>query len=280
MKWLKCLLALCVLVVSQLVVASSSYAASDYDGVFRDVSYLHITNGSEDQNISATYEQIIEDHCPTELYNQFSSNISNDYSTFIRQNKPSDTNRWVDIYQGSPSAPLIEYMDFGSVKGFLLVSNTRISLTMRGDGVPQCSGVIDQYAEGHSPYTALLPDTYTFIANWPIFYPSGYAGEYPKSAWTPPQPVLYSGTVDCFGETPLAMIIAQDANDGSATLTPESLGSATWEYALTSDQYSIAVNCGGTWAYSDGSVSPSTTSGDWVCDPYTIRYDQAYCVLS
>jgi hypothetical protein len=269
------------MLVSQLVVANSSYAASDYDGVFRDVASLHLTNGNEDLDISATYVQVIQEYCPEEVYDQFSFNASNNYHLFIRQNVDyNGTYKHVDIYQGSPSSPPIDYTDFGSVKGFLLVSNTRIGITLRGDGVPQCSGVIDQYTEGNSPNTALLPNTYTFIANWPIFYPTGYAGEYPKSVWAPPQPTLYSGTVDCFGENPLAMIIEQDANDGSATLTPESLGRATWEYALTSDSYSIAVNCGGTWAYSYGSVYPSTTSGDWVCDPYTVRYDQPYCVLS
>lgn len=56
MKWLKCLLALCVLIVSQLVVAGSSYAASDHDDVISNISQLKVTYpGYSDMDITATY---------------------------------------------------------------------------------------------------------------------------------------------------------------------------------------------------------------------------------
>ena len=87
----------------------------------------------------------------------------------------------------------------------------------------------------------------------------------------------FSGTIDCGGENPDAMIIEQDNNDGFATLTPVSLGVSTWEYDLSSEPYSIAVNCGGQWAYAFASVVASSTSGNWYCDPYGA--DQNYCVL-
>lgn len=123
-------------------------------------------------------------------------------------------------------------------------------------------------------------DKHFLFINAPFIAPNEYEGIMVPSEYTPPIPVPYSGTVDCGGESPLAMIIEQGNNDGEATLTPTSLGRADWEYDLTTEPYAIAVLCGETWAVSYTSVYSASTSGDWVCDPYTPRYDQAYCVLS
>lgn len=120
-----------------------------------------------------------------------------------------------------------------------------------------------------------------FLSTFTTFYPSGYEGVLIPSEYTPPTPQPYSGTVDCFGNDPQHMLIYQAGNDGAATLTYESLGRATWEYSLFPDTpYAIVVDCEGTLVNSYGTVIPSSTSGDWVCDPYAVRYDQSYCVLS
>lgn len=123
-------------------------------------------------------------------------------------------------------------------------------------------------------------DMHYLFFNAPFVPPYEYEGIYLPSTYVKPPPVAYSGTVDCGGDDPQHMLIYQSGNDGAATLTYESLGRATWEYSLSTGPYSIAVDCEGTWAFSYGIVYPFSTSGDWVCDPYTVRYDQPYCVLS
>lgn len=105
--------------------------------------------------------------------------------------------------------------------------------------------------------------------------PENYEGE---SVPTAPDPTPYTGTVDCGGETPLLMSMYQPGNWGAATLISTSLGRADWSYGLTSSPYSFTVDCGGTLASSAGTVDPTTTSGDWVCDVYGT--EPYYCVLS
>lgn len=120
-----------------------------------------------------------------------------------------------------------------------------------------------------------------FLSTFTTFYPSEYEGELIPSEYVPPTPEPFAGTVDCFGEDLQYMLIYQAGNDGAATLTYESLARATWEYGLLPDTpYAIVVSCGGALVNSYETAIPSSTSGDWVCDPYTIRYDQPYCVLS
>lgn len=111
-----------------------------------------------------------------------------------------------------------------------------------------------------------------------IIYPSGYEGQFIRT--TPPMLVTnpYTGTVDCGGEDPLSVGIYQSGNNGTATLTPLSLGRAQWSYNLTSDPYGIQVLCGDELAVSPGIVLSSTTSGDWVCDIY--GENPHFCVLS
>ncbi len=88
---------------------------------------------------------------------------------------------------------------------------------------------------------------------------------------------LHTGTVDCGGVNPVGVNIYQNGNNGSAVVTPLSLGRAEWSYYLTGAPYAIQVLCGSDVAASFDMVSPSTASGDWVCN---IIDDPHYCVLS
>lgn len=111
-----------------------------------------------------------------------------------------------------------------------------------------------------------------------ITYTSGYLSAYDEF---PPMPSTspYAGTVDCIdpANQPIYMYITQSGNNGYATLTYSSPAVADWSYDLTSDPYQITVGCGETLAASFGSVSPVTTSGDWICDVYS---NPAECVTS
>src|SRR5690349_232736 len=60
MKWLRCLLALCVLFTLQLVAASNSYATSDYDDVISNASRLKLAYpGYNDMDVTTTYMSYI-----------------------------------------------------------------------------------------------------------------------------------------------------------------------------------------------------------------------------
>lgn len=114
-----------------------------------------------------------------------------------------------------------------------------------------------------------------YIMNFDLNYPAGYAGEYISTLNTS----AYTGTVDCGGEEPTYVLIAQAENNGAAPLTPLSLGRAEWDYNLSEGPYTLTVDCGGTLATSYGSTSPlPPTSNDWICDTY--GDPPHYCVLS
>jgi len=101
-------------------------------------------------------------------------------------------------------------------------------------------------------------------------------------------PITYTGTIDCGFKKLQGMMIFQDGVAGWATLSNfESEYRATWGYNLTGSTYNISVNCGGQMTNSVGVVDPSTTSGDWMCQPGTklprlLRgwERKGYCVLS
>lgn len=119
------------------------------------------------------------------------------------------------------------------------------------------------------------------FVNFNIPYPEGvYEGEYPDEGdgvptELPPTPVttLHNGTIDCGAVDPVAMIIEQPYNDGSATLTPTTVSMANWSYSLTSSPYRAGINCGGEWIYTPY-VDPVTIDDHWVCNIFS---RPAYC---
>ena len=115
-----------------------------------------------------------------------------------------------------------------------------------------------------------------YYADFDVTYPDGYAGEMIPTTPTP-STTHYTGTVDCMSVDPVSVGILQDGNNGSATVTPLSFGRAEWSYDLTSDPYAVQVLCGDKLATSNGTVSPSATSGDWICNIYE---NPRTCVLS
>ena len=103
--------------------------------------------------------------------------------------------------------------------------------------------------------------------SYPDGYPDGYDGELVRTSFMPIM-TPYTGTIDCGGVDPVAMIIEQDANDGYATLTPTTAGMADWSYSLTSSPYRAGINCGNEWIYTPY-VDPVTIDEDWVCNTFS-----------
>ena len=107
-------------------------------------------------------------------------------------------------------------------------------------------------------------------------YPAGYEGSYILTAPELPPTTVYNGSIDCGNDTIEYLLITQNGVTNPVPLTYTSTYTADWSYSLTNNPYSITVGCGNSLAASYGSVSPITSSNDWICDTV---HNPHYCVL-
>lgn len=293
-------MAFCVLIIAQAVGASSAHATSYYDNILKSADYLLVKSVEGTTDLSLDWVEpftgVLEDrNSPTdqEMLAQFNDNLNTGSGWLVQS-----------IYSGmrvitfDPGATVgfegnaygANHLTFSQgdvcvweAVGHNWVNWNDISVNPLKYYVTVVCGTYSEVV-GMSPYYLDYnreDAAYLFIASDHLQYPVGYAGDLIPTEYTTPVPVPFAGTVDCFGEDPQSMMIYQYTNNGAATLTYESLGRATWEYSLLPNTpYAIVVDCDGTLANSYGAVVPSSTSGDWVCDPYAVQYDQPYCVLS
>ena len=301
MKWLKCLLALCVLVISQLVVASNSYAASDYDSVISNTSQLKLSNpGSDDMDISTTYMGYIKGTITEGVaYNDCDSlcrsivNDSLDHGDWsINQeysNYPSDNYRaYAQFCDQAMTSTAFSTQYWGSTRYDVLRASTVYSancawisigiqsVTSGGNifigsnvSLGVSDGVLSVASTAKNNSGVIQYSTQPFVYTGVFDRPEGYGGQTPSATYTPPSPVLHRdyGTVDCGSlEPPAEMLIYQTGNNGSATLSASNeTGKINYQYDFTNDSYSVAVLCGTKWT---ASLPVSDTSVDWMCNPY------------
>jgi hypothetical protein len=309
MKWLKYLAVLCVLLASQVVGVSGASAASDFDS-FPITTDWHLSRpGCPAVDVGSTWEAILADGVPAAA-NQISANGTNGgWYVWKRENTDNVTRTLVVMVVKAESAPSVYTMSHSTGNSWLSWSgNMWLSTTTEGSRSSDtydvelslnssCEPVASYWGragDGYSDYSyyespvrigmpVMTGRPFNFqnkmlLAVGVFDTPEGYAGPVVPYEYTTPVPKPYSGSVTCDGLVVGALIIEQGDNDGAATLTPTSPGSATWEYNLTDEPYAVAVSCGSEWAYSFGSVYPSSTTVDWYCDAASVSYDQNYCV--
>lgn len=307
MKWLKYLAALCVLFASQVVGISSASAASDFDS-FPVTTDWHLSRANcPAVDVSSTWGSILADGVPAAA-NQISANGTNGgWYVWKRENTDNVTRTLVVMVVKAESAPSVYTMSHSTGSSWLAWSgNMWLSTTTEGSRTSDtydveislnssCEPVASYWGragDGYSDYSyyespvrmgmpVMTGRPFNFqnkmlMAVGDFDVPDGYTGPYVPSVYTEPIPRLYSGTVDCGGVEPEALVIEQGGNYGAATLTPLSLGRANWEYSLTDEPYAVAVDCGGIWVPSPGHVYPSSLTLDWYCTPGGL---DNYCVL-
>jgi hypothetical protein len=312
MRWLRHLVVISgVLFITQLTPASKVYAVSDYDNVITNATQLKlsypgyadmdittdymgyimgtITDGVAQNNCDSTCRNVVSDsldHGDYAISQAYSNHPGDNYSfqAYFCDQKITSTFFYSDfsgqqkILYGSTSTPsncVDVQIAFQSVTsgGHIFVggnvySNATTSAALIADNWVYWSGIVPAY---HRP----------FVYTGAFTPPEGYEGEAPQSEYTPPTPTktLYTGTIDCGGEMPIAMSMYQPGNIGAADLTQISLGRAQWSYSLTSDPYSFTVDCGdGKLATPYGAVDPASSSNDWMCDIHST--EPYHCVLS
>lgn len=308
-----------VLLVIQFAGAGRAYAMSDYDNLIQNTSDLKLTySGHSDLDISSNYMSYfknaitnsnivytcradgIDTADPTNCNTIIDSSL--EYGDWIITASPEYNFNYIgavfcDQKITSVTGKTNAYPDGSNNK--YLVGNTSVpancvTISMRlldmMDGTHPTvsaqvySNVTDNVMTVASSFNNSIGTTYTqyeylFTSTAP--FPEGYVGNYPSSEYIPPTPTttLYTGTIDCGGEMPVAMSMYQPDNIGAADLTELSPGRAQWSYNLTSDPYSFTVDCGdGKLATPYGAVDPASSSNDWVCD--IISTEPYHCALS
>ena len=267
----------------------SADLSTSWASYISDVSKYHSSYASQQPDVKAALQAAVNSNNKGRALFQYTVQGGRNQPMGGSATNYGDNDKYMILYISNNSTA--SFYSLYSGQQLVITGSWYVVVFAYGQLGSNCDvGIMEvRHGTGYSPefiqqasYQAPEEKSISINFNIPDTSAEDYDGVQPIWDYTPPIPVTtaYTGTVDCFGENPLAMIIEQSSNDGAATLTLETLGRAVWEYELTSDPYSIAVNCGGTWTYSYGSVYASSTSGDWVCDPYTIRYDQPYCVLS
>ena len=290
----KYLIAGIVLVASlgwQVVVPTTpAFASSIYDNLIEVTDDLYVQDGSNDPiEVTHNYLEYMENLCSPTVYNSFINDVRDasprnggwtlfqqtvsgkKYVLLMFSDNSYGTSYASQFWDSSAYGPPYSGIGFSTFyEGFMILGASGNSVTCTGLAMMGSYSGLGVFST--DPYIPVgLPGLEIFMTTWPTTYPSGYAGT------VIPTTAPYTGTVDCGGDDPVSMLIPQAGNNGGATLTPISLGRASWSYDLTSSPYMISVMCGSTLAVSYGSVSPSTGT-DWVCDIY--GDDPPHCVLS
>jgi hypothetical protein len=312
MKWLKYLATVSgVLLITQFATTSNTYAASDYDNVITNASQLKLSySGFSDMDISTTYmgyilgsitNGVAENNCDSTCKEIVNDSLSQgDYSiNEVYFNYPSD-NYSVQAYFCDQKIASTSFLSSYGGQEKALYGSTALSANCANIHIyfqPVTSGahifVGANVSNGVTENVINIADKWIYtsgivpLSSQPFIYtgaftpPEGYEGETPLAEYTPPMPIttLYTGTIDCGGEMPVAMSMYQPGNIGAADLTQLSLGRAQWSYNLTSDPYSFTVDCGdGKLATPYGAVDPASSSNDWICD--IISTEPYHCALS
>lgn len=294
--------------MSSFIFASSAGAASSYDQVVNPVNSLTITESADNPlcatNLSASWADEFRSTLSGDMLASFDSrkawSVSIVYYSEENYARPAAVyiNWWEEASLPDTAIFNGNYLLANPThRGGLSVSwNNGCALHGWSQPNPGSAAIAgyDSMAAQYSMRPFLL---YGINVN----YPTGYEGKYvpiditqpidtppvdeppteePPTPETPTKkkpsnketygPTTHTGTIDCGFKKLKGMMIFQDGVADWATLSNfESEYRATWGYNLTSSSYNISVNCGGQMVNSVGVVDPSTTSGDWICQPGT-----------
>lgn len=276
MKWLKCLVALCTLLTSHIVVAGSAHATSGYDDNYHTTDQLILRyQDCPTVDISNTWDQYLGSQ--TSSYQNAATNSAMGVSERPHFDDANNGNL-VAVYWSDHALMSANWTAYAPVVTTVADHIVHIRLTKTGSGCQIVQAYDFGIVEISHPTDLVLNYFFTGKPS----YPGGYAGT-PIETHSSDTTLYSNNTIDCGGLEVQGAWVNQEGNSGKISWNYESAGRATWSYRFNDNPYSISIGCGGEpsdWLTVNEShdpdeiVYPTMVSNDWVCDTFSY-----YCVL-
>lgn len=274
MKWFRCLLALCILLVSQVVSASVVHAASDYDDFFPSQSTTTLINNI-DNYYGMSCGSTLDDYAPiwseamhtNDVYSsdpahgiamasfdaavsgnggwwvQYDqtnngNNTSNPY--FVTVYWADDASQWEQVFVTSDGAQHFVLQRKAGVPSSVLLKTGILGSSQLIQGTGGCNV---EWLWGGANYTAssayITKGTTTklFLSTFDVVYPTGYEGATVPSTYTPG---VISGYNDLLKVTPTLSVYT----DGSTKTQTMDISETWWRDFKQSYEKRVAQNIG------------------------------------